>query len=1326
MSRHSSFLFCSLLLLFLAPLCRAQFSFKHIDVSDGLTSNSINTVFRDSRGYLWIGTDFGLNRYDGYRIKKFYQNPSNSYSLRDNYVQKLSEDSQGYLWIKSRTGITAFDTQHEMFICDYSALLRKRHLLISRLDLVLNGKGHSAYITGNRLAIYNFNTDRAVWVTPLKAKITDGAFDNGIYLWLVDTNRRIYQIDIRNGRVISTKLCPPGPTMIYATLFFDTHRNLWVIDNYKRLFYYQVTTGQWKLFDKEEFNKYPLMSIAQLQNKICLGTDHGGLFTIDCTTFKVDRILHQNKEDALSENSVISLHVDKDGILYAGTFKRGLNYTHPSYSLFELYKFDSSKTDNDVNCFAEDAQGNIWIGTNANGLYVRNRLTGKCTPVKYRQQGGGTIISLLSDHKGRFWIGTYLDGLYCIDHGKTRHFTPENSSVDKSIWSMAESRDGRILIGTLNKGLLIYKEKSPYFYRCISNHNICFMVNNIFQDSNSDLIVSASDGLFRIDAWQKTVVHYTFNKLEDRILERNAINYVTKDQRGYYWVCTQGGLAILDEGHHRYYFLQKKDGIGEQFTYMALVDHKNRIWVSTSMGLFCIEVLNYGNISDIKLNVTKFDSKNGLQSDIFNRNSGLASRDGVHLYFGGLNGYNIINPMGLHTVSGHKHLSFTELYVNNQLVNVDNPDSERGILHSSLNETDKVHLKYYENNIRIEFSALDMLFPDKDKYEIRLDGSDKEWVEVKENTPFVQYNNLPPGTYKLNIRVKDLSGTVDMQQRSLTFVIAPPFWKSGLAYIFYTLLIFAAVYAIYRTLVGRAKLQFQMEKEMESKKHVEKMYQMRVDFFTNLSHELRTPVSLIILPLQNILIKDPIWAAKHNIKMVLRNAKRLLFIVNQLLEFRKIEAGETSYNPLFGNIVSFVRDAANEFSDMSQNKNIHFTFTSNVDEMYMEFDPQKMEWVLFNLLSNSFKFTPNGGSICVSVTYEEGGNLPIKIRVSDTGIGISKEDIEKIFSPFYQVNSTPSMFNYGTGIGLAVVRKIVLLHHGEIQVESECQKGSVFTMSFHAAEAPSPRVMENTIVKPDEEVPNLSPKEKTILIVDDNDDFRYYLVDNMKSSYNVIEAENGEVALDKVKKFMPDIIIADVMMPVMDGLEFCKAVKGDFNTSFIPVILLTASIKEQNKIDGYQLGADAYLTKPFNITSLDVLIQNLLKKAEISNVKPNATHQTEKKIEISSKDEELLQKVNEVTEKCMSDPDFSIEKMSREVGLSATHLNKKISAITGKTTSEYVRSIRLKRACQLLVKTQLSISEIAYEIGYNIPKYFSKHFKEEFGMLPTEYRKNIK
>jgi DNA-binding response OmpR family regulator/nitrogen-specific signal transduction histidine kinase len=536
-------------------------------------------------------------------------------------------------------------------------------------------------------------------------------------------------------------------------------------------------------------------------------------------------------------------------------------------------------------------------------------------------------------------------------------------------------------------------------------------------------------------------------------------------------------------------------------------------------------------------------------------------------------------------------------------------------------------------------------------------------------------------------------------------------------------------------LVDRATFQLRLSKELQERQHIEEISAMKVKFFTNLSHELRTPVSLIMLPIENMLAKNLDAGVKNNLTMVLRNAKRLLFIVNQLLDFRKLEVGEISYHPVIGNIVSFIKDVTLPFTDIAQNKNIKLTVKSNIEELYTNFDHNKLERILFNLLSNAFKFTPNHGAIDVNIQYNEEKDLPIRIEVTDTGIGIDKNKIENIFKPFYQADNQGSIANMGTGIGLSITYEFVRLHNGNIHVESVPDKGTSFIIELPMSEKRAPVIKEDLpeeelIISAEEmKIPTLdliSKKNRTILIVDDNDDFRFYLVENLRRLYNVIEANNGEIAYEKANRFLPDIIVSDIKMPVMDGIDFCRKVKTEVNTSHIPVVLLTANNMDDDKITGFEAGADEYISKPFNVGVLIARLRNLLIKKDEQRTKLNSQSGIQiSEINLPTLDEKLIEKVNKYTLENISDTEFGIEELSKAIGMSTVYLNKKISALTGKTSSEYVRSIRLRRAAQLLEKSDLSISEVAYEVGYNSPKYFSKYFKDEYNILPSEYRKNF-
>ena len=1324
-----------------------DYFFKNINTDQGLSSNSVNAIFRDQKGYLWVGTNFGLNRYDGYNMKVFKQDISKPNSLNNNYILSLNQDNSGILWVLTKSGYTAFDYLKESFYPDYKVILRDRNIQENYVFNIVCGKNNTAHIIDNyNVAIYNHTTKQTIYIAKSSKQINyqSGCFDSNENLWLMDSQNIIYKVNGKTGKIINTynKLSNIKKTR-NTILFFDKSNNLWIILNNSALFYLNTKSDELfdfkKKFGNAPFSSYPIRSITEdANNKVWIGTDHGGVSVIDTHTFESSVILENEKFDySLSENSVTALFSDADGIVWVGTYKQGVDYYHPSNRRFSTLKIPGPSNNNDVNCFAEDKAGNLLIGTNGKGLFKYNRKNNTYNFVNYSNSSAkdNTIVSLLNDSKGRLWIGTYLDGLYCYDGRKFIHYnsTSTQTSVlpDDNIWSLIEDASQNIWVGTLNAGLFRFDETANKFLSVSGISRSSSTIECAFKGANNELLFGSSWGIYMIQKSGKFNQFFEFNKNNDRFAERNYINSIAQDKNGYYWIATQSGLAVLKD--NKYHFFGTEEGFDNKFILMVIVDLNNNIWVSTTTGLYLINVLDYGNINNIKSQIIQFNKDDGLQDNKFNGKSAYQTRD-KKLIFGGVNGFNIIDPNHLLLDKNVPNLVLTNLYINNKLINIGDKLSNRVILNQSLSNVSKIKLRYNENTISIGFTALSFLHPEKYKYEYQLKGFDDNWVTIDAKNPTASYNNLSRGTYTFNVKIKDYGQSKPDKIASLKIVVLPPFWLSWYAYVFYLVLIAALVIFIYQFLVDRATFKLRIDQELQEKKHIEEISAMKVKFFTNLSHELRTPVSLIMLPIENMLAKNIDASIKNNLTMVLRNAKRLLFIVNQLLDFRKLEVGEITYHPVLGDIVSFIKDVTLPFMDISQNKNIKLTIRSNVEELFTTFDPNKLERILFNLLSNAFKFTGSRGSVEVSIEYDESRNLPITIKISDTGIGIDKTKIENIFKPFYQADNQGNMADMGTGIGLSITYEFVRLHNGSINVESEIDKGTTFIIELPMNEHVAPALKEDL---PEEEfvthyenaksqmIDAVMKKDRTVLIVDDNDDFRFYLVENLRSLYNVIEANNGVVAYEKANRFTPDIIVSDVKMPEMDGFELCEKLKTDVNTSHIPIILLTANTLNEDKILGFEAGADEYITKPFNVGVLQARIRNLLiKKAEQRTMLNEHPGSDISEVHLPSLDEKLLEKVIKITNDKMADTDFGVDELSKMIGMSSVYLNKKMSALTGKTTSEYVRTIRLKRAAQLLEKSDLTISEVAYEVGYNSPKYFSKYFKDEYGILPSEYRKN--
>jgi signal transduction histidine kinase/DNA-binding response OmpR family regulator len=618
----------------------------------------------------------------------------------------------------------------------------------------------------------------------------------------------------------------------------------------------------------------------------------------------------------------------------------------------------------------------------------------------------------------------------------------------------------------------------------------------------------------------------------------------------------------------------------------------------------------------------------------------------------------------------------------------------------------------------IEFSALNFFHPQKTQYRYILEGFNKEWLTTDANQRKVTFTNLDPGDYTFKVKASHGDGVWDGEETTLRITVLPPFWKSSWAFVCYAVLIIAALIIVRTLIVRRERMNFRVQQEKLEAQRMHELDEMKIRFFTNVSHEFRTPLSLILAPLENMMQSSSPDQRNH-LQVIQRNAKRLLNLVNQLLDFRKVEIQEVRLSTSEGDIVTFIRELVHSFYDVSKQKNIALNFRTSIPSFETNFDQDKIEKIVFNLLSNAFKFTLAGTVEVELSEHQADGRNYFRIDVSDTGIGIPKDKQAKVFDRFYQHDLDGVVTNEGNGIGLSIVNEFVKAHGGFMSLVSEPMKGSRFsvflplervTVSMNILEENSPDNDEGVTDKP------------TLLLVEDNNDFRYYLKDQLINEYTVLEAENGNQGLKAALHAIPDLIISDVMMPGMDGVQLCKELKSDRHTSHIPVILLTARHSPEQKIQGFEFGADDYITKPFNFEILQSRIRNLIHQRQLFQQhfqKHLSVKATE--VQITSLDEKFIKSALETVERNIANPDFSVEELSRLMGMSRVLLYKKLLSLTGKSPIEFIRSIRLQRAAQLLEKSQCTVSEVAYQVGFNNPKYFAKYFKEEYSILPSAY-----
>ena len=837
--------------------------------------------------------------------------------------------------------------------------------------------------------------------------------------------------------------------------------------------------------------------------------------------------------------------------------------------------------------------------------------------------------------------------------------------------------------------------------------------------------------------------NYTSATSQEGSLDFGILVSSFQDSRGWHWLCSGNGLIKFNPSSNSAVLLDSKDGLPTNSVYRILEDKLGNLWVSSSHGITKLWFTEIENDSTFMTNFIHFDETDGLQGREFSETAALKTSQ-EELLFAGVNGLNMFKPEDIQLDRTVPKLQFTNLRIFNSKIEAGTPFNDRVILDKPISHTDELVLKYSENLFTIEFAALTYLHPEKNKYKYQMSGFDENWFETDGSANFATFTNLNNGNYTLYVKGANADGTWNDEGIALKIKILPPFWRSWYAFIGYVALVLSALLVLRQMILFRERLKVELQMERDEANRIHELDMMKLKFFTNISHEFRTPLTLILSPVEKLLLRFKGLPEEKYLGHIHQNSKKLLNMINQLLDFRRLEAQGLKYNPSWGDIIQFITETVTSFNDLSENRNIELRQVTNIQEFNMFFDKDKLEKIIFNLLSNAFKFTPVSGIVIVQITLEESAAADEKdkrtnlvIRVKDNGVGIRPENMDKIFNRFYQDENSNSTGANGTGIGLSLVQEYIKLHGGEITVESALNIGTCFNLFLPVEGAVDNeshvfhRKLKETKFKPDQSSRQISSQaaaSKTnlpvILLVEDNDDLRAYLKENLEINYQIMEAEDGKQALELLKKQLPDLILSDIMMPEMDGIELCKKVKHDKITCHIPFVFLTAKISEQQKLEGLKTGADDYIVKPFNFEILETKIQNLIQlKMNMRKLFKTKMQIEPKDISITSLDEKFMTKALNIIEEHMSDINFSVAEFSRLMGISRMQLYNKIMSLTGNTPLEFIRTLRMKRAARLLAESQLNVSEIAYQVGFNDPKYFSIQFKKEFHVPPSKYVK---
>jgi ligand-binding sensor domain-containing protein/DNA-binding response OmpR family regulator/nitrogen-specific signal transduction histidine kinase len=1328
----------------------SKISFNHLTVENGLSQSGVLSIAQDSMGFMWFGTKDGLNKFNGQTFEVFKHDEHNPASLSSSRnINTLLTDSKGKLWIGTQNGLNLYlpeSNSFRHFVNDPNDQSTISNNIIR--DLFQDRQGNLWVGTENGLnKLLRSGKFQRFYSSPVKGRGIAHNLVKAIHqdhknvLW-IGTADGLTGMESHGGKYVfnsyfhdlenSESLADNDLNAIFE----DSRRNLWIGTHKFGLELMDRSAGKFKHYTAKKGQPNALSSnvIRKIKmdssGKLWISTLNG-LSILDVGSQKFANLL-SNPDDpsSLNQNSVYDILQDAAGSMWLGTYYGGINVYHTNSTPFRKYKANRGKngiSSNVVGSIVEDRAHNLWIGTEAEGLNYYNRTTGLFSSFKADGESSKSLSSNLVkaisiDRKGWVWVGTYEGGLdvYIPETGAFKHYKPGNLTgglnTNRIVYMLHDSK-GRLWLGTRSQGIYTYNEKTDDFSAFSGGHEgeDLRYVHCFYEDARHNIWLATNSGTYIVPVSGGRPRRFEH---PDTRIRFDDINFIREDSKGIIWLGSyESGLIRYDPVKNDIHNYTEENGLPSNNALGLLEDKRGFLWISTSNGLSKFD----GRL------FTNYTVEDGLPGNVFNINSFFKDSRG-EMFFGGYNGMVSFFPEQIRRNRMVPKAVFSRLKLFNKPVII---GDETKLLTGNISLTKEINFSYHQNIFTIDFALLNYIKAEKNRYAYKLEGFEKEWNYV--STPSASFTNLPAGTYTLLVKGANNDGVWTSEPARLTINVHPPFWKTWWAYLFYVICIAGLVFLVFRYLW----MQELLKREHE-------IYQMKLDFFTNVSHEIRTPLTLIVGPLENLVNEtreSP--ALNRRLLTVKKNAGRLTRLVNELMDFRKAESGNMKLNVVPGNIVSFAQEIYLSFQYLAIKHHINYHFNCKEEAVEVYFDPVQLEKVLFNLLSNAFKFTPDHGTIIVDLGIKK--ETGIEIKVSDNGKGIPEESRDKIFTNFYQVRDHQSA-NSGTGIGLSLAEKIARLHHGGLilmSAEEAAKTGMQTCFSlrlklgrahFNEDEFVAHYVnVENPVLyQASEEIHEIrqdqfEPAEKadeaiTILIVEDNAEVREFISSSLKQTYHILEAENGREGVDLAMERIPDIIVSDVMMPVMDGLELCRILKTDARTSHIPIILLTARSGNIHEVNGLKTGAEAYLTKPFSINSLQLHIYNMLTLQ--ANMRRKFSQQITLQpanILIESADEEFLARIMALIENNFAEDEFNVNTLASEVGMSTPVLYKKIKALTGLTVNNFIKSVRLKRAAQLLQQGQYTVYEVAYMVGFSDSKYFSREFSKQFGKNPSSY-----
>jgi len=1356
-----------------------RYYFEHLNNYHGLSSDVILDIIQDSKGFMWFCTEDGLNRYDGYTFKTYRKDYSDANSLLDNELTCIAEDGKQRLWIGTRNhGISIYDPSDDLFQ-HISTSKGNPRLPTNQVRALHIDDAGNTWIGTENYGILRITPDRELVIYRIKHRHLSNLVnvksifeDSSGRLWIGSWQNGLLYHDPATDDFIRVDLpwSPELPGSPVIAIHEDSHGRLWIGSWAHGLFIMEGSVEKGFKITRhhcihEDYFESGAITISgdivfsldqDSQGNVWVGSNNGvAVFSPG----EIDKPLligaDSQSKYAPKNSQVYKIYTDKEGLLWMGTRGSGVHKVNVDRHRFfsHIIPYSASNIFDETAVFSlfDKCKDTLYVGIKSEGFYIYDRHRKTFTP--YREiplysnlpVNFNTAYSFARDHLGRLWMGTRYQGIWLLDY--------DNQSVVnmQEVYSLLNVRkvytllldvDNNMWAGT-DQGLFIFMPEdngngpgyellhlsgSPDEENALSGNH----VTSIWQDSRSHYwIGTLNNGLNRFDGTfpGKEMGFEQFRTDEDDPLSlaSDRVNDIIEDDHGRVWFGTEGagGLSFYDPQNNAFVPFASKHGIAMDHVFGMLRDNDAKIWLSTNKGLIRMDVSNIENPEFVY-----FTSADGLQGNVYIRGARVATSDGK-FFVGGYHGFNGFYPDRPMPVFIKPTVAITEVKLRNKEVKY-NPEAGKTLV---LSNKDKL--------LSVYFSVLSYKDPDNNRFAFKLEGFDEEWNYRDATNRQAVYTNLPRGKYTLHIKGANSNGYWNEETIQIDILVKPALMASNLAVVLYVLVFGLIVYGLIRLVLYRSAVRQQLQLEKFEQMKLEQIHQLKLRSFANVSHELLTPLSILNCIIDNKLSGNGITSEVAG--TMKKNVNKLKRLIDQLMMMRKIDSGHLKLKVRKGDIRKYIHDTCQSFMPLAKKKDLQLAFNCEDDTIMGYFDHEKMEAIIQNLLSNAFKFTESGGVAVQCNMFYRGQLRWVMVTVQDTGCGIPEEETKNIFERFTRVNDNTAI--PGIGIGLDLVKSLTILHKGNVDVRSQQGEGTRFKVEipiekcyFSSDEiSEQPALQQHEEVEPltaDEIIPpkqqplvkqkgNLPPNTKTLLLVEDNDDLRQELGDFLSGYYHTEQAEDGVVALEMAKYLSPDIIVSDVIMPKMDGFELCKQIKSNFETSHIPVILLTARTDDTSKSEGYSFGADSYLTKPVTLDLLLTRINGIMDARESLKefyrrrciFAPELSN-----INIPPLDETFIHKATEIIEQNIEDPGFSVQVLTQEMGTSNSMLYRKFNKLLGVTPNELIKNIRIKYAADLLVKGKYTVSEVAYSIGFSDLSYFGKCFKKEYGMAPSEYR----